>query len=245
MQRARFRAQIFDWKGALKDIDTLLANRATADLYLWRSSVLVSLDRNDQAIAAAQTSYELDPSNETAFFLAELLAYQNKRDEALALLKSLPVGDEESGQYASAYATVAGLAGKTDDALALLSEEVAEKPTNASVLNADCWFRGLFNVEIESAMPTCTKAIERATDSAPMLDSRAMVSYRMGDYDAALKDLDSALELVPGLAASLYMRGIVRLEKGDGKGRDDIVTALRISPEIATRYAAHGVSPKR
>lgn len=245
MQRARFRAQIFDWKGALKDIDTLLANRATADLYLWRSSVLVSLDRNDQAIAAAQTSYELDPSNETAFFLAELLAYQNKRDEALALLESLPVGDEESGQYASAYATVAGLAGKTDDALALLSEEVAEKPTNASVLNADCWFRGLFNVEIESAMPTCTKAIERATDSAPMLDSRAMVSYRMGDYDAALKDLDSALELVPGLAASLYMRGIVRLEKGDGKGRDDIVTALRISPEIATRYAAHGVSPKR
>lgn len=86
MQRARFRAQIFDWKGALKDIDTLLANRATADLYLWRSSVLVSLDRNDQAIAAAQTSYELDPSNGTAFFLAELLAYQNKRDEALALL---------------------------------------------------------------------------------------------------------------------------------------------------------------
>jgi tetratricopeptide (TPR) repeat protein len=78
-----------------------------------------------------------------------------------------------------------------------------------------------------------------------MLDSRAMVSYRMGDYDAALKDLDSALELAPALSASLYLRGIVRLEQGDKDGRTDVERALRMAPELAERYAAHGVAPKK
>lgn len=245
LQRASFRADIYDWKGMLADIDALIAKEASADLHFWRANALVSLDRPEEAIAAARTAYELDPANETAFYLAELLAYQGRQGEALELLESLPVTDEEKGSYASYFATVAGLAGKTDAALGLLAEEVAAKPTNASVLNADCWFRGLFDVNIEGALPVCTKAIERATNSAPMLDSRAMVSYRMGNYEAALKDLDSALELAPGLSASMYLRGIIRLEQGDKAGREDVETALRMSPELAERYARHGVAPKK
>ena len=77
-----------------------------------------------------------------------------------------------------------------------------------------------------------------------MLDSRAMVSYRRGDYEAAIKDLDSALALTPGVSASMYLRGIVRLEKGDAGGKEDIEQALRISPGLSRRYAAHGVVPK-
>lgn len=245
IQRARFRTQIFDWGGALRDIDTLLAEMATADMYRWRAEVLASLGRTEEAIDAAQTSYDLDPDNVTAFYLAELLAYDGQREDALAVLEALPIGQDESGQYASTYATVAGLAGKTDDAFAILGRQMEDKPTDASVLNADCWFRGLFNVGLDTAMPVCTKAIERATNSAPMLDSRAMVNYRLGDLDAAMRDLDSALELVPGLAASRYLRGIIRLESGDTGGRDDVATALRISPELAERYAVHGLSPRQ
>ncbi|QZD89805.1 DUF3857 domain-containing protein [Qipengyuania aurantiaca] len=243
-QRANFRTQIYDWEGALEDLDLLVEKDTSANVLTWRASVLGALGRDAEAIADARRAYELDPNSSNAFFLAELLAYDGKRDEALELLEQVPVSEEESGNYASTYATVAGLAGKTDAALELLGDEVADKPLNASVLNADCWFRGLFNIGVDSAMATCTKAIERATDSAPMLDSRAMVSYRMGDYDAALKDLDSALELVPGLSASLYLRGIVRLEQGDAGGREDIATALRMEPYLARRYAMHGVAPK-
>lgn len=244
-QRASFRAQIYDWKGLLQDIDRLIAKEASASLYFWRASTLVSLDRKSEAIADLRTAYELDPANDTAFYLAELLAYEGKQDEALELLESLPVTDEEKGSYASYFATAAGLAGKTDAALGLLAEEVAAKPTNASVLNADCWFRGLFDINVEAALPVCTKAIERADNSAPMLDSRAMVSYRMGNYEAALKDLDSALELAPGLSASMYLRGIIKLEQGDKAGRKDVETALRMAPELADRYARHGVAPKK
>jgi len=56
--------------------------------------------------------------------------------------------------------------------------------------------------------------------------------------------VDSALELAPGLSASLYLRGIVRLEKGDKAGRTDVQRALRMAPELAARYAMHGVVPK-
>lgn len=243
-QRANFLTQIYDWDGALRDLDTLLEKQTSADVLVWRSSLLSSMDRSEEAITDARRAYELDPNAGNAFFLAELLAYEGEKDEALALLENFPVSDEDVGSYASTYATVAGLAGRIDAALDLLDDEVADQPLNASILNADCWFRGLFNIGIDQAMQTCTKAIERATNSAPMLDSRAMVSYRMGDYEAALKDLDSALELVPGLSASLYLRGIVRLEKGDQGGREDITRALRMSPGLAERYAKHGVAPK-
>lgn len=244
-QRANFLTQIYDWEAALKDLDILVEKDTSADILVWRSSVLSSLGRGEEAIVDAQRAYELDPNSGNAFFLAELLAYEGRKQEALDLLEDYPVSDEDSGNYASTYATVAGLAGKTDFALDLLGDQVADKPLNPSVLNADCWFRGLFNVGIDEAMGTCTKAVERATNSAPMLDSRAMVSYRMGDYDAALEDLDSALQLAPGLSASLYLRGIVRLEKGDTGGREDVTRALRMSPDLAKRYAQHGVAPKQ
>ena len=244
-QRASFRAQIFDWSGVIEDLDTLIDNQPSANLHSWRGAVHEALGNRAAAIADARTAYDLDPASAYAFNLAELLAYAGEREEALDLLETLPIGDDEEGSYASTYATVAGLAGRTDDALAVLSRQVADKPTNPSVLNADCWFRGLFDVEPEGAMTTCTKAIERATNSAPMLDSRAMVSFRLGDFDAALKDLDSALELAPDLSASLYLRGIVRLEKGDKGGRVDVERALRMAPELASRYAAHGVAPRK
>ncbi|WP_157799514.1 DUF3857 domain-containing protein [Qipengyuania seohaensis] len=243
-QRASFKAQIFDWNGTLADLDTLIANQPSAYLHSWRGGVYEALGDREAAIADAQVAYDLEPSTAFALNLAELMAYGGKREEALLLLEDLPVSDDEEGSYASTFATVAGLAGRTDDAIAILAEQVADKPTNASVLNADCWFRGLFNVQPEGALSSCTKAIERAANSAPMLDSRAMVSYRMGNYDAALSDLDSALELAPGLSASLYLRGIVRLEKGDKAGRTDVQRALRMAPELAARYAMHGVVPK-
>ena len=242
-QRASYYAQIFDWKAAVRDLDTLIENDRSTNLLVWRASLHDALGDTDAAIADARTAYDLDPSTDTALYLAELLAYDGQPDAALQMLESLPVSDDEQGSYVSTYATVAGLAGQSDAALEALSEQVSRKPTDASVLNAMCWYRGLFDVDTASALPVCTKAVERANYGAQMLDSRAMVHYRNGDHASAIKDLDSALELSPSLAASLYLRGIVRLEEGDTAGRQDVTQALRLSPELAARYAKHGLVP--
>ena len=75
------------------------------------------------------------------------------------------------------------------------------------------------------------------------LDSRAMVQFRLGNYDAAITDLDAVLRLEPAIANSRYLRGVVRLKNGDRAGREDIETALRMSPNLAEFYARHGVGP--
>ena len=243
-RRAEFFLSIYDWASALKDYDTLIERSPSAQLYMARAGVLESLGRNDAAIEDIRASYDLQPDNGTAFYLARMLAYEGSEEEAQALLADLPVNDAERGTYADTVATVSGLRGDTESGLATLASAVANKPQNGDLLNSDCWYRGLFNVGLDDAVEQCTRAVEHSEQTAPVLDSRAMVRYRLGQMDAALADLDAALAQVPGLAASLYLRGIIKLEKGDKAGRRDVDNALRISPAIASIYARHGVKPK-
>jgi tetratricopeptide (TPR) repeat protein len=205
--------------------------------------VLVALGRRADAIADLKAAYDIDPADGTGFALAKQMAYAGKADEALKLLDSLPVAEADRAGYTDARATVSGEKGDTSGALALLKAEVADKPENSTALNADCWFRGLFNVALDSAVGECTHAVERADNPMAALDSRALVEFRLGSYDAALDDLNAVLKLAPSIPNSRYMRGVVRLKKGDAAGKQDIATALRMAPDIGHFYARYGVSP--
>jgi tetratricopeptide (TPR) repeat protein len=243
IQRAMFLQNIYEHEAALAAYGELVEKSPSAWAHLQRATVLLELGRRTDALADLQASYDLEPHNSTAISLARELAYAGKTDEALALLEGLPIGEDEEIDYADARAHISGLLGDTGSALSLLAEEVAGKPDNAEVLNSDCWFRGLFNVALDTAVGSCTRAVERADEPMAALDSRAMVQFRLGNYDAAITDLDAALRLEPGIAGSRYLRGVVRLRKGDRAGREDIETALRMSPNLAEFYGRHGVSP--
>jgi tetratricopeptide (TPR) repeat protein len=242
-QKAAFLQSVYDYAGALATYDRLLKVAPSANLYLQRSSVHSALGGRKEAIADLQQAYDIDPSNYTGFALAHEMAYAGQIDEAIELLESLPVADEERPRYSDVRATVSGLEGDTTSGLSLLAEEVAEQPENGELLNSDCWFRGLFNIDLDGAVAGCTRAVERAEYPASALDSRAMVQFRLGHYEAALADLDAALVLTPALAPSRYLRGVVRLKTGDAAGRADIAAALRMAPQLAEFYARHGVSP--
>lgn len=243
IQKALFLQTIYEHGAALAVYDELLEKSPSAWGHLQRSSVLLALGRREDAIADIQASYDLEPDNSTAFSLARELAYAGQAEEAMELLDGLPVLEDEQIGYADVRATVTGLLGDTGSALTLLAEEVAGKPENSEVLNADCWFRGLFNVALENAVGGCTRAVERADDPMAALDSRAMVQFRLGNYEAAIADLDAVLKIAPAVPESRYLRGVVRLKRGDQAGREDIETALRMSPQLAEFYARHGVSP--
>ena len=242
--RASFLHDIYRFEDALADLDTLVAEDTSAWVLQWRSNILYSLGRTEASLADLERAYDLEPDNDIAMTLAERQAYAGKPQDAIELLESLPIADEDSAFYAGVLATAPGLAGDLDGGLAIMAEEVADKPQNETALNSDCWYRGLFDAGLDGALDICTRAIERASNSAPMLDSRAMVHYRMGNLDAALADLDSALALNPGLAASIYLRGIIMLEQGDKAGREQVEIALRMAPELAAQYARHGIEPK-
>jgi tetratricopeptide (TPR) repeat protein len=243
VQKAQFLQGIYDYPAALAAYNQLIDKSPSAWAHLQRSSVLLALGRRPDAIADLKSAYDLEPANGTAFELAKELAYDGKADDAQKLLESLAVQEDERAGFADAQATVEGLKGDSKDALTVLADAIADKPENSDVLNSDCWFRGLFNVALDTAVSECTHAVERASSPAAALDSRALVEFRLGNYDAALADLNSVLKLAPAIPASRFMRGVVRLKKGDDQGREDIQAALRMSPSLATFYARHGIAP--
>lgn len=243
-ERAAFYGDIGRFEESLSDLDILVEKNTSAQILQWRSTVHRALGNTVEALADLQRAYDIDPNSGIAITFAERLGYAGKYDEAFELLDGLPLTEEEEPFYAGTYAIVAGLSGDTARGLKVTREEVADKPQNASALNGDCWYRGLFGVGLEDALDVCTRAIERASNSAPMLDSRAMVYYRKGMLAEAKADLDSALTLTPGLAASHYLRGVVMLEQGDGAGQKDIDIAMRLAPQLEAEYAQHGISPK-
>ncbi len=214
-ERAGFFHDTYRFQEALSDLNTLVEKDTSSWVLHWRSNVLHSLGQTQDALDDLQRAYDLEPDNEIALVLAERLAYAGRIDEAHDLLADLPVSDEESSYYASILSIVTGLSGDVAGGLDIMADAVAEKPQNEAALNSDCWYRGLFAVGLEDALDICTRAIERASNSAPMLDSRAMVHYRKGNHDEALADLNSALDLSPGLAASHFLRGVILLAQGD------------------------------
>jgi tetratricopeptide (TPR) repeat protein len=244
MEKVVFLQSVYEYDAALAVYDELIERSPSAWAYYQRSSVLLALGRRADAIADLEASYDLEPANGTAFALAKELAYAGQAEQALEVLDGLAVREDERLGYADARATVSGLLGDTGGALSLLAEQVAGRPENSEVLNAECWFRGLFNVALDSAVRGCTQAVERADNPMAALDSRAMVQFRLGNYDAAIADLDTVLRIAPAVPDSRYLRGVVRLRNGDAAGREDIETALRMSPRLAEFYARHGVAPE-
>ena len=243
IEKALFLQTVYDYDAALAAYDELVEKSPSAWAHFQRASVLLALGRREDAIADLETSYDLEPVSGTAFSLAKELAYAGQAEQALEFLDGLPVLEDERIGYADARATVSGLLGDTTGGLSLLAEQVAGKPESSEVLNADCWFRGLFNVALETAVRGCTHAVERADNPMAALDSRAMVQFRLGNYDAAIADLDAVLRIAPALPDSRYLRGVVRLRNGDKAGHEDIEKALRMSPRLAEFYARHGVAP--
>lgn len=242
--RANFFRVVFDYDNALRDLDQIIEEKPTAALFLSRANVLIALDDLSGAIANIQSAYELSPTNDTAYFQAEIMARNGDSDGALELLELLPVSEDERNGFVDAQSFVLGLAGDLDMGLAMLEERLIEKPESSILLNASCWYRGIFRTGLDDAMSHCNRALERTQYPASLLDSRAMVHYAKGDYDAALVDLESALKLAPGMSASRYLRGVILMERGDKEGQELVESALRQSPQLQRYYTNFGINPE-
>ncbi len=246
LERANFRSNIYDRKGAIADLDVAIATRPDANTYL-RRAYLLWATRNDQhALADAKAAFALDPgSNDVVESLAQYQSNTGQRDAALQLLDSrISAGGQDKSRLLAAKADVLARAGDADGALAAIDAAIAGKPGDAGLLNARCWIKGTLGVKLDTALKDCTKSIELGDSAAAALDSRAMVYFKLGRLDDALVDLDAVLDLVPELSASLYMRGIVEERQGKAAAAAADLDAARFaSPRIDEDYARYGVKP--
>jgi tetratricopeptide (TPR) repeat protein/predicted aspartyl protease len=114
--------------------------------------------------------------------------------------------------------------------------------------NGRCWARALAGSDLSLALKDCDAALKRAGKRshfyAKVLDSRALVFLRLGDYAKSIADYDAAIAIVPKKAWSWYGRGIDKLrQRQAAAGEADIAQAKSLSPTIAEKFAHYGILP--
>lgn len=245
--RGRFLALILERRRALADYDKAVSLDANATNYEYRASMHEALGEKAAAIADLQAARSLNPSDLGILGrLAAVMGDSGQKAEALALIEpQIAEGGENLTALLAIKASLLGRTGDTDAALAAIDQAITEKPGNGSLLNSRCWIKGTHNVQLDTALKDCTRAIELSDQiAATALDSRAMVYFRQNRFDEAIADLNAALEQRPYSPASLYLRGVI--EKQQGKAGDaaaDLADARLLNPQIDEEYAKYGVKP--
>jgi predicted aspartyl protease len=114
----------------------------------------------------------------------------------------------------------------------------------AEALFGRCRARAFLGVELDKALADCNRAGSLAPKMAGVLETRAMVRLKTGDYARALTDYDAALAALPTDALALYGRGLTRLRLGKvSEGQADLAAAAAIQPKVAAQAKAFGLSP--
>ena len=139
---------------------------------------------------------------------------------------------------------MSGHADRAAEAWDRLQVALDRQPDDVSLLNSQCWTAGIWSYQLELAEEVCDRAVAVSGNAPGVLDSRALAYYRLGRKDEAMADLEAALAQEPGQAASLFLRGLIRLENGDKSGREDLIYARRIEPGIDRQYKGYGLVPR-
>lgn len=244
--RASFYWGIGDYRKALADTDKAIAIQPDLDLYLQRGFRRFKSGDIAGALADSRMARQLDPSSSGAILAtATYLAESGKLDEAIAMVdQKIAIGGDARDGYRSFKASLLGTYGDPQKAIEIVDAQLAEKPGMTALFNERCWLKGSRNVQLDSALQDCTRAVEMSSGSMAALDSRAMLWFRVGRLDDALRDLDAVVAQEPGKEPSRFMRGVVLRRLGRmSEGDVEIAAARRLDPRIDALYGRFGIKP--
>lgn len=244
LNRARFLAGIYDYAAAIPDVTKALSIEPDVDTYLWRAGLYATIGDEAKRKADLEEALALDPAGMAAVLsMANYRMSAGEKDAALAMVQEhVEAGGKEAAQYLASKADLLGMAGRADDALAAMDEALAQSPNDSDLLNQRCWLKATLNVQLDSALKDCTRAIELSDSRLAALDSRAVVHYRMGHLDQAMADIEEVLKTQPDQAATLYMRGVIRNRQGKtAEAKADLTAARTIWPQVDRDYGRWGI----
>ncbi|WP_066477400.1 MULTISPECIES: DUF3857 domain-containing protein [unclassified Sphingomonas] len=243
--RAWFKSSIYDWAGALADMNRAIEMEPSTDYLLERANIHRALAQDEQALADVQAALELEPGSRAAISRLVVLEELAPPSDTLDLIGDRASASSDEGRaFLRIKAQLLSRMNDPDGAIAALTAAIEASPNSDSLLNERCWLKGLMNVSLDTAMVDCNRAIELGRAPSAALDSRALIHLRMNDLDRALADLDAALKLAPDQASSLYLRGIVRKLKGErAQSTADLAASRLIWPRIDAEMGRWGVKP--
>ena len=166
---------------------------------------LARLDKNSEAVSAAEETAQLAPSQQTRLALADLHRSLEHWAESEKIYDAeinagLPKDDPETARIYFSRGAVRERLSRWPEAEADLLKALEMSPNDADVLNylGYSWVdRG---EKIEKAMELIERAVALQPESGFIVDSLGWAQYKLGRYEDAVATLEAAVELAPGEA---------------------------------------------
>jgi tetratricopeptide (TPR) repeat protein/predicted aspartyl protease len=242
-----------DLANAIADL-TKACERApdTPEYFYQRGLVYQQNKQPDLAAADFDQSLKLKPNDARVLISrARLSVRRGKRALAAADLDSADLAAPKESdlryQMAEAYygADLLDAAIKQYDLWIEFHSVDARYP---AALNGRCWARAIQGQALPLALKDCNAAERGVRKSTPefaqILDSRALVLLRMGDYDKSIADYNASLKIDPKNPWGWYGRGIDELRKHKAfEGQADLARAEALWPQVADEFTRRGITP--
>ena len=248
-----------DWEQAANDYTQAIAlGEKSSEAFINRGMAYLNLQYYSKSIADSQQALAIDPGNAVAKRNLDLaIAHRKESGSQKAIEKLLALGiaeatpSNESPETAQKFARVAELVKAEDHTKAgqILNEIIAAEPTNAKAYYyraVDLYEQGNYSVASQQA----AEAIKRNDKVAKFYYLRAICRgydpfiWRYDQIEAALKDLDKAVELDPSYAAVYGQKAqmLFRFSQDNPySAKNAAEEAVRIDPKDGDSYFIIGL----
>jgi tetratricopeptide (TPR) repeat protein len=237
-----------DFRSAIADLDQAVSlDPADADNYYQRAVARWQAGQPVLAMGDFDAALKLRP-NDIPTLTGRAALRLSSDDEAgaradFAAVDSLAPHDASIGlRIAEDYEQSGHFAGAIDRFDRWIDSYSSDERL-PSALNGRCWARAMLNQSLNLALADCNAAL-KSRRSSQVLDSRAFVWLRLGDFDKAIADYKASLSLQSHSAWSSYGLGLAELRKGlREQGEKDMQAAATLSPSIADAFKRAGLAP--
>ena len=198
-----------DVDAALEEAEAALAAAPdTASFHDLRARVLAGAGRQEEARRGFEKALALEAAHAPSLVgLATLAAQRGEIDTAIALFERASAADPPGIEPRYQAAQLLLAAGRSDDALAALTDLVREAPAHAAACNDLAWLLAEQETDLDRARELAERAV-RLDRGANTLDTLGWVHLKRGERDAAKRLFAEALELdadAPGVRDHLEL----------------------------------------
>jgi tetratricopeptide (TPR) repeat protein len=229
---------------AMVDLNRAVARAPDcATPYLIRG--LAEARRNDRS--AARQDYEatlrINPRNADAHVnlaALDLLEGQHEAavrelDQAISIRPINPLAYYNRGYAHFALKQYAKAITDYDTAIRL-------EPRFGVAYNNRALVRAILGSDLVGALADSDQALKLLPINRDVRETRGFVFLKLGDPALALHEYNTALDMDPNQAVSLYGRGLAKIKLGDASGgKLDQAAALTINPDVEREFAGYGL----
>jgi tetratricopeptide (TPR) repeat protein len=204
---------------------------------------LIGLKRLNEAMDAIEAALAIDVLDAGLYAArGDVLLAQGEPRKALA---DFSQAIKLRWNFAYAYerrAVARRTLGDLELALDDYDQAIKHDAKRAEAFIGRCWTRAVADKAVALAAADCNTALRLKAGNAEALESRCFVRYRLGEFAAAIGDCDAALKADASRAGALYLRGLAKRASGDAGGSADITKAKAQRGDVASEFAAYGVT---